>query len=94
MPFYEALFVLMPLMHSEDAADGELCIQIFEKIKEKITAEGKTQMLGELNYFIKFGNEHLDIVKRFGRYPTRNEALGRENTPEETEFLKTAAKYG
>ena len=44
-------------------------------------------MLGELNYFIKFGNEHLDVVKRFGRYPTRNEALGRENTPEETEFL-------
>jgi uncharacterized protein (DUF924 family) len=31
---------------------------------------------------------HLDIIMRFGRFPGRNAALGRESTPEEIEFLK------
>jgi len=31
---------------------------------------------------------HRDIVRRFGRFPHRNAALGRDSTPEETEFLR------
>ena len=30
---------------------------------------------------------HLRVIERFGRFPNRNEALGRESTPEELEFL-------
>jgi uncharacterized protein (DUF924 family) len=30
---------------------------------------------------------HLEIVERFGRFPHRNEILGRRTTPEETKFL-------
>eukprot|EP01006_Ploeotia_vitrea_P058041 TRINITY_DN68686_c0_g1_i1.p1 TRINITY_DN68686_c0_g1~~TRINITY_DN68686_c0_g1_i1.p1 ORF type:complete len:197 (-),score=17.45 TRINITY_DN68686_c0_g1_i1:68-658(-) len=30
---------------------------------------------------------HLRLIQRFGRFPARNEALGRTSTPEETEFL-------
>lgn len=37
---------------------------------------------------IDFEKRHNDIIKRFGRYPHRNEALGRENTIEETEYLE------
>jgi uncharacterized protein (DUF924 family) len=33
--------------------------------------------------------EHHDIIARFGRFPHRNEVLGRKSTPEELEFLKT-----
>jgi Bacterial protein of unknown function (DUF924) len=35
--------------------------------------------------------EHREAIKRFGRYPTRNAALGRQNTPEEARFLGLAA---
>ena len=31
---------------------------------------------------------HTEIIERFGRFPHRNEILGRETTPEEAEFLE------
>jgi len=37
----------------------------------------------------KWARRHWEIIKRFGRFPHRNAALGRESTPEEIEFLKT-----
>lgn len=48
----------------------------------------------ELELNIHFGKEHDSIVKKFGRYPHRNEVMGRESTPEELQFLKDAARYG
>ena len=38
--------------------------------------------------------DHQVPIKKFGRYPTRNQALGREDTPEVKEFLKTAESWG
>jgi uncharacterized protein (DUF924 family) len=32
--------------------------------------------------------EHLDIIMKFGRYPSRNKVLGRESTPEELEHIR------
>ncbi len=37
---------------------------------------------------LDFATKHRDIIRKFGRYPHRNDALGRESTPEEAEFLK------
>lgn len=37
--------------------------------------------------FQKFGIMHRDIIQKFGRFPHRNEILGRASTPEEVEFL-------
>jgi uncharacterized protein (DUF924 family) len=62
----------MPLMHSEDLADQERCVEIFKEHGENL----------------KYAEAHRDIVKRFGRFPHRNEVLGRQSTPEEIEFLK------
>jgi len=53
-------------------------------------AEGLDEMVKVFELNLKFGNSHLDCVSQFGRYPGRNTALGRENTPEEEEYLKTA----
>ena len=36
----------------------------------------------------KWALHHRDIIRRFGRFPHRNSALGRESTPEEREFLR------
>jgi uncharacterized protein (DUF924 family) len=38
-----------------------------------------------------YAREHREAIERFGRYPTRNAALGRQNTPEEVRFLGVAA---
>lgn len=73
-------FMYMPLMHSESMEDQNRSVEVFEA-------------LGNENN-LKYCIEHRDIIARFGRYPHRNRALGRENTPEETEYLKTASGYG
>jgi uncharacterized protein (DUF924 family) len=66
-------FVYMPFMHSEDLADQEYSVKLFEE-------------LGDANN-LAFAIRHRDIVQWFGRFPHRNEILGRINTPEEIAFL-------
>ncbi|HKJ63042.1 MAG TPA: DUF924 family protein [Hyphomicrobiales bacterium] len=64
----------MPFMHAEDLAAQNEGVRLFEKLgREK-----------PLDYM----KRHRDIVARFGRFPHRNEILGREATAEEVEFLK------
>lgn len=67
-------FLLMPYMHSESKLIHELAVPLF---KEHASAN---------NY--EFELKHKMIVDRFGRYPHRNETLGRESSVEEIEFLK------
>lgn len=68
----ERAFLYMPLMHAEDAALQRLSVEKF------------TAMAGPN---LSFAHEHADVIARFGRFPARNAALGRETTPEEREFL-------
>jgi uncharacterized protein (DUF924 family) len=74
------LFFYMPYQHSENLADQEFCCSLFASI-------------GEPDYG-KHAIEHRDIVARFGRFPHRNEALGRASTAEELDYLKTAKRFG
>ena len=42
----------------------------------------------------KAAAEHLKVIESFGRFPHRNEVLGRESTPEEIEYLKDCERWG
>lgn len=77
-----AVLVLMPLMHSENLEDQNRCIALFQALAAKYP--DIERLAGNVNYAIA----HRDIIERFGRFPHRNEILGRETTPEEREFLK------
>ena len=66
-------FFYLPFEHSEDLADQERGIA-FNK------AGGDTEDL-------KWAEIYADIIRRFGRFPHRNAALGRATTPEEQKFL-------
>ncbi len=68
-------FLYMPFMHSEKPQDHEKAVQLFSSRKA-------------LENNLEFEHAHKKIIDRFGRYPHRNEILGRESTPEEIEFLK------
>ena len=65
-------FFLMPLQHSENLGD-----------QERSVAEFRDR--DPLNY--KYALLHRDQIKRFGRFPGRNQALGRVSTPEEREAI-------
>lgn len=67
-------FLYMPLMHSESRKVHDLAVEVF-------TALGPDGAL-------EFEMKHKVIIDRFGRYPHRNEILGRQSTEEEIEFLK------
>jgi uncharacterized protein (DUF924 family) len=66
-------FFYLPFEHSEDLADQERCIALNK-------ASGSAENL-------KWAEIHADIIRRFGRFPHRNAALGRSTTPEEQAFL-------
>jgi len=69
-------FFYLPLMHSEDLLDQQESVRLTRA------------RLGEKHYSFPFALRHCEAITRFGRFPARNTALGRESTPEEIEFLK------
>lgn len=75
---FQRMFVYMPFMHSESLEDQRRSVELFERLAEKPGAPDVTS----------YARGHMEIVERFGRFPHRNEILGRETTPEEAEFLK------
>ena len=68
-------FWLMPLMHSEDLAVQEAALPLFKQLTDPRTAD--------------FAHRHRDVIGRFGRFPHRNEALGRVSSAAELAFLQT-----
>jgi len=81
----QRIFFYIPLMHSEDIDMQEKSLKYFSGlVKEYKESESVADVVSN-SY--KFAVKHYDIIKRFGRYPHRNEILGRESTPEEIEFL-------
>ena len=80
------VFFYLPLMHSEDPEIQSLSVRKYSALENEYTPHPEIRKI--LAYSTDFAGRHSDIIKRFGRYPHRNAALGRESTPEETEFLK------
>ena len=68
-------FLYMPFMHSESAAIHEIAARLYSE--------------PGLERNLEFELRHKTIIDRFGRYPHRNDILGRTSTAEELEFLKT-----
>lgn len=66
-------FFYMPLEHAEDLAAQRRCVEL-------VAALGNENLL-------KYAKTHHDVVARFGRFPHRNQVLGRRSTPEEQRFL-------
>lgn len=78
------LFFYLPFEHSENLDDQNLAVKYFgERID---TDPGR-----ESNY--SYALEHREVIRRFGRFPGRNEALRRESTPEEQEFLAGPQRF-
>ena len=74
----QRMFLYLPLEHSEHLADQERCVELM----------GALEAFEETRGILGYAQRHRDIVRRFGRFPHRNAALGRASTAEEAEFLK------
>ena len=72
-------FVYLPFEHSETMEDQRLSVQLFADVDN---AE-----------YRDYAQAHLDVIARFGRFPHRNRALGRINTPEEQAWLDAGGGF-
>jgi len=88
----ELMFVLMPLIHNENESDTRLFVDELTKLNDAMEADESITWNLTLN--IEKGKIHNNTIEKFGRYPTRNAALGRENTKAEIEFLESADTNG
>lgn len=75
LPVLKRRFLYLPFEHSEVLSDQVRSVELFETIKDE-------DKLGH-----EYALRHLAVVEKYGRFPHRNKILGRENTPEEEEYL-------
>ena len=84
------VFLYMPLMHAEDLALQERCVACFTALHGNSPPALRQTLAGNLHFAI----EHRDTIHRFGRFPHRNAALGRDSSAEERAFLEHGPRYG
>ncbi|RKF16878.1 DUF924 domain-containing protein [Roseovarius spongiae] len=73
-------FFYLPLMHSENLCDQERCIRM---VCDRMPKTGANTLL--------HARAHREVIRQFGRFPYRNEALGRETNPPERAYLDAGA---
>ena len=76
----ERRFLYLPFSHAEDASAQERAVALCTRLRDE-TGDGDPLLWAE---------KHAAVIRRFGRYPHRNAALGRTSTPEEITFLREA----
>ena len=77
-PWHRAFFYL-PFEHSEDITDQHFSVELFTRLGIVSSLEA--------------AEGHREVIERFGRFPYRNDALGRTNTPDELEFFKDPPRW-
>ena len=68
------IFLLMPMMHSEDIAIQDNSLLLFKEFTNEDT--------------YSYAVNHRNVVAKFGKFPHRDKILGRPSSAEEIEFLK------
>ena len=66
-------FFYLPFQHSEDMLDQDRALALFQTLDRPDDD--------------RWAEHHHAVIARFGRFPHRNRALGRETTPDEQQFL-------
>jgi uncharacterized protein (DUF924 family) len=74
----QRLFFYLPFTHSEAIADQDRCVGL---VAAMVTGRP------DLDPCLESAHKHRAVIAQFGRFPHRNAALGRTNTPEETAYL-------
>lgn len=71
-------FFYMPFHHSENLADQRRSVTLFATVPRDPEGRGS---------WGRYGRPYIEVIERFGRFPHRNEILGRKSTPAEIAFM-------
>ncbi|MEH6562946.1 MAG: DUF924 family protein [Marinobacter sp.] len=83
-------FIYMPLEHAERLEDQVLSVECYEQL----VASTSGVLQGFMKSFLQSAQDHKGIIERFGRFPHRNQSLGRTSTEAEKDYLGTARRFG
>lgn len=81
----QEIFFFMPFMHSETLIGQIAGIGMFESLHARCE---NPEIAEKAKISVAFAERHKNCILKFGRFPSRNEILGRISTPEEIEYLK------
>lgn len=84
LAFPEKTFLAMPLLHAEDLGLQERLATILEGFGADVPTPYGPMHEAQ----VEQSEKYREVIRRFGRFPHRNEILGRPSTPEELEFLR------
>jgi uncharacterized protein (DUF924 family) len=80
----ERWFFYMPLMHAEDLDLQARSVHCFRQLVEDAPEQYRDAVQAAYDH----ARQHRDMIERFGRFPERNEVLGRASTAEEMRYLE------
>ena len=83
----EQIFIYFPLVHSENLIHTTKGAELLRKLVSQVS---QRDLQRRYHTIARLAKNHQKIIELFGRYPDRNDLLGRQSTPEEVEYLKTA----
>jgi len=84
LPGMQRTFIYLVFEHCENLAVQNEAISRFAALLAEQPEVDQAVFAGQLDY----AERHQKVIARFGRFPHRNEILGRESTPEELAFLR------
>jgi uncharacterized protein (DUF924 family) len=80
----ERLFFYMPLQHTESTEVQDESVSAYRRL----VAESPAELQSTFESALESAEEHRALIRQFGRFPHRNQLLGRDNTTEEEAYLK------
>ncbi|OJD40225.1 uncharacterized protein BKCO1_100058 [Diplodia corticola] len=86
------MWFYMPLMHSEFLEDHRRYKALAAELLAELEARGDKEAEEYVRQSMDFGERHTSIIEKFGRYPYRNEIMGRKTTKEENEWLEAGGE--
>ncbi len=82
-------FLYHPFEHSEDPEDQERSVLLFETLLAEAPPTWREFAAG----FVPYAHSHRDVIRQYGRFPHRNEILGRGSTPREEAHLAASGGF-
>lgn len=76
----QRIFLYLPFEHAEGMPEQDVSVALFEGLRDRAPHNGP-------NGAVDYAWRHREVIRRFGRFPHRNAALGRESTAAERAYL-------
>jgi uncharacterized protein (DUF924 family) len=84
----ERLFFYHPLEHAESLEAQEQCVMLMQALVREYSGRQREVAINS----VKFAKEHRELILQFGRFPHRNDVLGRQSSVEELAYLNSGGK--